>query len=439
VAVLSDPWVGELTAARSRLPVVLWALSAAFIIYGTTIPFHFVTDRQVVLANLARVTPNPFISPDTGSRLSIPDVVGNLLLFVPFGCFGVWAAPRTRSVISRIVLLTVLAAALSACVEALQLLTVDRTSSVGDLLANTTGAFSGAVIATLARSSAGIFFSAISASGLASGAMFYPMLVSAILVCAGAWEPFDVTLDVGSIVPKIRALFHNPWPAGPLTDEGLSVLQHLLFTSALVVWLQTAGFRAAVATGAIAGAAVAVALEGSQLFIAARMPGVWDALVAVAGSLLGAVVGAAFLKIRRPALWCAGVFILTAIGVAMQQLSPFTIGPAERAFQWIPFLNYYEFTTSETVSHSAELLLACFPLGFALGLAIDRRGARLVAIVAATLAIAVPVEYGQRVIGGRYPDITDIALSVVGAWFGAWAATEGRRRFHAQLAIISRR
>jgi glycopeptide antibiotics resistance protein len=431
--------VGELTLSRSRLPVVLWALSAAFIVYGTTIPFRFVTDRQIVLANLARLSLNPFISPDTGSRLSIPDVVGNVLLFVPFGGFGIWAVPRARSVIGRIVFLTILGAALSAGVETLQLLTIDRTSSLGDLLANTAGAFSGAVIATLARTWAGIFFSAVGASGLANNATFYPMVVSAILVCAGAWEPFDVTLDVGSLVPKIRALFHHPWPTGPLTDEGLSVLQHLLFTSALVVWLQTAGFRAAVVTGAIAGAVVAVALEASQLFIAARMPAVWDALVAVAGSLLGAAVGAAFPKIKRPAIWCAGVFILTAIGVTMQQLTPFTIEPAERAFQWIPFLNYYEFTTSETVSHSAELLLSCFPLGFALGLAIERRVVRLTAIAAATLAIAVPVEYGQRFIGGRYPDITDIALSVVGAWFGAWAATEGRRRFHAQLAIISRR
>ena len=81
--------MGQLTTARSRLPLVLWALSAAFIVYGTTIPFRFGADRQMVFAHLARVTPNPLVSPDTGGRLSIPDVVGNVMLFLPFGCFGV--------------------------------------------------------------------------------------------------------------------------------------------------------------------------------------------------------------------------------------------------------------------------------------------------------------------------------------------------------------
>jgi hypothetical protein len=30
----------------------------------------------------------PLLSPDTGRRLSIPDVVQNILLFVPFGALG---------------------------------------------------------------------------------------------------------------------------------------------------------------------------------------------------------------------------------------------------------------------------------------------------------------------------------------------------------------
>jgi VanZ family protein len=56
-----------------------------------------------------------------------------------------------------------------------------------------------------------------------------------------------------------------------------------------------------------------------------------------------------------------------------------------------------------------------------------------------TLAIAAPVEYAQRFIGGRYPDITDIAMSVAGGLLGWWAATDGWRRFDAELALISRR
>ena len=392
-----------------------------------------------MLAHIARVTPNPFISPDTGGRLSIPDVVGNVLLFVPFGCFGVWARPRGRSVVRRILFLTALGAVLSASVETAQLFTLDRTSSVADVFANTAGAFAGAVFGTLLRTSAWTALAAVNASGLARAAAFYPLVIATLLLCAGALEPFDVTLDVGSVLPKLRALLRDPWQGGPFTDEGLSILQHLLFTSTLIVWLREVRFDGAVLTGAVVGVAAAFGLESSQLFIGARTPGLRDALVGAMGSLAGVAVSFAVRAVDRRVLWCGGVFVLTAIGVAMQQLSPFTSGGAAHAFQWVPFLNYYDFTTSETVSHSAELLLSYFPLGFALAMAIKQPALRLGTVLIVALLIAAPVEYLQLFIGSRYPDVTDIALSVAGAWLGLWAATEGWRQFDAELALISRR
>ena len=51
-------------------------------------------------------------------------------------------------------------------------------------------------------------------------------------------------------------------------------------------------------------------------------------------------------------------------------------------------------------------------------------------------AIAAPVEYGQRFIGGRFPDVTDVGLSVAGAWLGMWIATRGWLLFNEQLALL---
>src|SRR5260221_8785068 len=113
---------------RSRLPFVLFVASAVFILYGTTIPFNFMLDRQQVLAHLSRITLNPLISPDSGSRVSIPDFVGNILLFVPLGFFGIWSLAGRRSSVSRFVGLTLVGCALSVAVETLQLFTYDRTS-----------------------------------------------------------------------------------------------------------------------------------------------------------------------------------------------------------------------------------------------------------------------------------------------------------------------
>jgi VanZ family protein len=124
----------------------------------------------------------------------------------------------------------------------------------------------------------------------------------------------------------------------------------------------------------------------------------------------------------------------------MQQLSPFDIvSSGFRPFQWMPFRNYYDFTTGQTVSHSAELLLSYLPLGFGLALAVQKPAARFGLVTALALTIAVPVEFLQRFIGGRFPDVTDIGLSVAGAWLGMWIATHGWALFNAQVAILNRR
>jgi VanZ family protein len=263
------------------------------------------------------------------------------------------------------------------------------------------------------------------------------------MLCAGAWEPFDITLDVGSVLPKLRAFVHDPVQFTTFTDEGLSLLQHLLFTSTLVMWLKQTRIRSAMKIAAVTGIAVTMGCESVQLFISGRMPGLWDAGVGVAGALLGVAAGLDFWRSRRSpstGRWCAGLIGLTAIGVGMQQLSPFQITHGVlRSFQWMPFLNYYAFTTSETVSHSAELLLSYIPLGFGLAVVTPKPMTRFAMVTGVALAIAVPVEYLQRFIGGRFPDVTDIALSVAGGWLGMWVATRGWTLFNEQIALLSRR
>ena len=194
----------------TRLPLVLWMASAAFIVYGTTIPFNFVHDGRLVADHLARLTWNPLIAADTGGRVSIPDFVSNVLLFVPFGFFGMWALTRPRSLGARIAIVAALGLALTIAVEALQLLTVDRTTSVSDVFANASGALAGAVIAVLLGTFIEGFLRTVSAAGIAAVPSFFPFLVATVLLLAAKLEPFDVTLDVGSVIPKMRGLFTDP-------------------------------------------------------------------------------------------------------------------------------------------------------------------------------------------------------------------------------------
>jgi VanZ family protein len=423
---------------RTRLPLLLWGASAAFIVYGTTIPFNFVHDRQLVVEHLARLTWNPLLAADTGMRVSIPDFVGNVLLFGPFGLFGVWALPRPRASWARVGLVALLGLALTVGVEALQLLTIDRTTSVSDVFANASGALAGAVAAVFLTAFVERFLRAAAVAGVASVPSFFPFLVATIVLFAATLEPFDVTLDVGSLIPKLRMFVANPIELGVPTDEALAFLQHLLFTSTLVIWLEDIRVGLSQAFAAFVGVVIALAAEGAQLFIGARMPGLWDAGIGIAGALAGIPLGIAFRHSTKSPRWWVGVLLLTTVGMGMQQLSPFTPVDDARAFQWIPLLNYYTLTSSETVSHSAELLLGYFPLGFAFALVTRRRRNRVRAAITAALLIAAPIEFLQTFIGDRFPDITDIALSVAGAWLGAWMATEGWRLFDEQIALSRR-
>ena len=67
-------------------------------------------------------------------------MVQNVLLFVPFGAFGALALANRWRVLTATAVVTLLGLALSTFVEALQLFTFDRTSSLNDVAKNTAGA-----------------------------------------------------------------------------------------------------------------------------------------------------------------------------------------------------------------------------------------------------------------------------------------------------------
>jgi len=231
-------------------------------------------------------------------------------------------------------------------------------------------------------------------------------------------EPFDVTLEVGLVKGHIKAFLDDPWQLGVLRDEGMVILLASLFAMALASYVQALGEREAGRKAVSLGVPLICVLEASQLFIGSRMPALWDAMVGSIGIAIGAAMWTASNRLAWPRFWQALLVIMTIVAVAMQQLSPFELAPAYRGFSWYPFFGYYAHTTFETLSHVIELALAFFPLGFCLSLGADSRGRALLAALVLTLAISAPIEYLQGWVNGRYPDISDIGLSLAGAWVG---------------------
>lgn len=412
-----------MTVNRLSRPVVtLWLLYALFIVYGTTIPFHFDSGTVRFVDKLRGVPLSPFVVADTGRRLSIPDVVQNILLFVPFGALGflVRRPDRWQKALMRIAGITVLGALLSTAVEASQLLTTDRVASTADVMTNTIGGFLGAFAAWLLQTAFVRGFRRLREEGLAV-AELRPLVVSSIVLAIAAWQPFDATLDVGSFSLKLRGLQGDVWQFGGLRDEGMSLMIAIFFATTLASYISVLGETHAGIKAFVGGTVVVCLLEASQIVIGSRMPGLWDVMIATAGVGIGAALWTAASRVIRPTMWLTVFVVMTAMASGLENLSPFTISESFHTVGWFPFLGYYANTTFDALSHVIELGLLYFPLGYWLSTARPNRRSALLLALLLTLLIAGPIEYLQGWVVGRFPDITDVALSLAGVVAGVYS------------------
>jgi VanZ family protein len=418
----------------------LWLIFSLFVLYGTTIPFNFTTDHDVIALHLSRISLNPLIDAETGFRISGSDSLQNVVLFLPFGVLGVLASRSDRHRLRRVLAVTALGAALSISVETLQLFTRDRITSVSDVVTNTLGALIGALAIQTVRGIPAHALGLAKRARLIDRTTFYPFMVAFIVSCLAQWEPFNPTLDLGAVYSKVKALRIDVWQYSGMNDEGVALLQFALFGAAFVAWLEELGVSGATNIAMAIGVPLAFILEMSQFFIDSRMPGLEDAVVRGAGVMIGVVLCRVALRGKARRGWVVLVGVATAIGAAIQMLNPFEVAPTRSAFQWLPFLNYYEVTTASTLSHALELMLIYFPLGFLLTTVLPvRRWTGWITTVVIVLAIAVPIEYLQGFVVGRFPDVTDPALSAVGGWLGAWAGGRGATAFSQAVAALEPR
>jgi VanZ family protein len=412
---------------RTRLRVWLWLLTAAFVIYGTTIPFQFVDDLGLAAAKYERLSSNVFLSPDTGARLSTPDVVQNVLLFIPFGLLGM-STLRRGPFIVRLLLVTLLGALLSAGVEALQLFTVDRTTSIADLITNSTGAFLGAVLWPLAAAAGAAGFGVMQQRQWTSAPALYPAVVIALLLCVSAWQPFDPSLDLGSVWSKVKTLLADPVQRAAVNYEDLlQFFRFAAFAMAVAYTCRQLRVRSAATRAVIIALVFGASLESSQIILQSRLPSLADVSVVLAGALAGGLVYRAWRHDSATRPWFAIVSVVTVVSLVPIYLAPFTLADAYPPQSWVPFLSYYKYTSTQALSHVIEVMLMYFPIGFAAA-AGRGNGYRGLAIVV-TFATAAVLEYSQGWVIGRYPDVTDPGVALLGCAAGLWCGGTGWTRF----------
>lgn len=414
------------------LLLLLWA---AFIVYGTTLPFDVRPTWEALREGWSGVSWLPWRRAD-GSFPSRPDMVANVLLFLPLGFLWVLYR-RPRGGWARLALLGgLLGLALSSTVEALQLVLPGRVSSTTDLVTNSCGAAAGAVLGWHFVRSAWPRWSPALGRWLRRDGLGALAVATAVGFLFAAAAPFDLSLDVDAL--KVSAKYARPIPFGPTVQGELPPARPYDRASGLFAWSVAGGVFALAlrrrrpgdaAPVLLAGAlatAVAAAGESFQVVVQSRSTDSTTVLLAGLGGLLGAALATRLAPRGRPALLRAAL-LGWGLAILAGQLAPGGLAApsleGREAWELLPFVHYFVKTDVHALADALLQLLYYLPFGAAL----VALGHRLPRAVLAAAAVALALELLQLCVPTRVPETTDAVTAALGAWLGALAWREGQR------------
>lgn len=387
-----------------------------------------------------------------GRVRGLPDLIANLFFFMPLGVAWVWAR-RPRDAIRAAAGALAVGGLLSAAVEATQLLTVTRTTSLGDLVLNAGGCALAAASAQRARQRFGLRAMAWLAPRLRHRPETVVGAIATVAVLAEGFAPYDLTFDVGEIMVTLRAFAAEPLGLRNLGDVIERAIPFgaigLLMTRQVRLDEQTARLGIAISVVTLIGGSI----EVGQIFVASRVPGLGDAVAASLGGALGAVGCIVYEnrvarrepnfapRVPRPPGDCVRtlgrmaplLFYMYAASVGLQ---PFELADTDaiaarlRPLSLVPFWSYYENLGLHVAGDLVAAVVAYSAFGYLL--AAQESGApsagRRAAIHGAALALA--IEGAQVFLAGRSVEMTDAAVAAAAAWGGA--------RLYAELAANAR-
>ncbi|HLP42834.1 MAG TPA: VanZ family protein [Fibrobacteria bacterium] len=409
---------------------MLWGLFSLFVVYGTTLPFSFRLEPGYLAARVERINWHPL-----GMRngdICTPDLLQNILLFIPFGFLGYISLHEKRSRLKKTALV-LMGASLSAFVECLQIFSLTRWPAISDVIFNALGTAVGVGLGMALKTSVLGLKSAPRWRRLLDAPSAYPFLVFALLAVVGTWEPFDFALDVGAFKHKVKSLLRVP--DFQLPNDELAVFIRFLLATLFACRLATElGLRRPALRAAAALAVCAVGLEATQIIIQSRSPSAQDAVTALLG-VLGGGIAFGFPGFREhPWKWSAVGSLAVLASAVMAGFWPFRFHPGHGGINWLPFLSEYSGSAFAALSNFLGNAMLFFPLGFLLGYFFPgSRRAPMVALVLA-LVMSIGVEVGQGLVEGRHSDITDVIGALTGCLAGSLALTRGWRAYRGYVA-----
>lgn len=304
------------------------------------------------------------------------DVLSNVVLFLPFGYFGVLA-------VGRRLWLAGLALLLGTGLQLLQLYLPSRDANLLDVAWNLAGAGAGAALAALPLTQIPFL-----ARHYRRGQVFVLMLL-------GAWLcyrllPFVPSLDWQEIKDSLKPLLLHPNVSGTdLLRNTVSWAVAAALWTALWHGRHTLQWLAAVACG---------------LFLLEVI--IVDNSVSLA-NVLGAALGLLLWHVLRPLPAAHGVLaLLLLVSLLVSGLAPFELRATPAPFHWQPF---YGFLGGSMLFNIIALFEKIFLYGSLQWLA-RRQGVRVEIVIGLALAVTAFIEAAQVHFSGHTPEITDPLL-----------------------------
>jgi VanZ family protein len=429
-------------SARARRHALHAGLYAAFVVYGSLIPFHFRPhDWATAWQHFLHI---PYLRLGLASRA---DWIANILLYIPLAYFtaAAWVGSR-RGVLGRVSATAgvwLLCAGLAAAVEFTQIFFAPRTVSLNDLYAEGIGA----ALGLAAWHGLGPRLDALARALTLNDpraprvlALFYAALYLGLAVF-----PFDFVVSGAELAWKTQRGMAGPWLAPRSCPGGLACVWPRLFEIAAALPLGL-GFallspRRSGLEGWIAavgwGLGLGFGLEALQYLTASNVSQGASALSRALGIVLGyaafprlepARLERALAVLGRPSGLAVAAFLYVAVLASLIRagqdgwLDPAAAGQRLRQVRYIPF--YYHYFTSETraLESAVAHVLLYLPIGllvYARGGGTGRHGRW--ASVALGFGVALAVEAVRLFLPHTGPDPTNALIGGAGAGLGHWA------------------
>jgi VanZ family protein len=360
--------------------IAIWIIVTVIITYGSLFPFDFQTN------DLNWATFDLFIR-SWQARTSWGDLLGNIILFIPFGIAGILSTRNLRFVSLNVLLVLASGLVLAVGLQFAQLYLPGRTAALNDAIWNTLGLTLGMFFALVANN----YFLRLQIQERA-----IPLVP---LVLIGIWGtyrlfPFVPTIDFQAIKDSLKPLLIHP---------EISLLG--VFVNA-VSWLLVGYFlKYLPGPGGTLGKLgfLMASIFGLEVLIVAN-----DVTASnIVGALIALMVSAMFLdRIKRIATMLA---ILLSISIVFQGLAPFDPRPVIATFNWLPFHGFF----GGSMYHNTLALLQKTFLYSSLVFLLRELGLSWLKAALLTGFLLFLIEAAQIYFGGHTPEITDPLLVIL--------------------------